>query len=1046
MNEQIVLAIVRLLAMSTKLDGVSAIELTFVRAFFTDLLPPREVPRYMALFEQYLTTASSDDAAIKDQCERLNASLTYPQKVIALIRLLEVAIADHNLSTAEQDFLVRVSNGLLLPATTLSLLLQFVVPQMLSLDKEEVSKELLYKQHWPFSHPNLLCLNGGHTDPDKGFYHHHDLDGWLLFVSIPETELLFLRPIDISGDLTLFGEHLEVNRIYALAPGSTIRKLGMPPIFQSDIVAHFRPIPQDQKIRLHAEGLWYQFGNKHWGLRDINLEAEGGQLVAIMGASGSGKSTLLSVLNGNTEPSQGHVWLNGQTDLHFTQQPIQGLVGYVPQDDLLIEELTVWENLRMAASLCFKNKPISELDELVTITLQRLGLWDSRDLRVGSALDKTISGGQRKRVNIGLELLRKPQLLFVDEPTSGLSSHDSENIVDLLRELALSGNLVFVVIHQPSSTIFKMFNKLLVLDTGGYQLFYGNPLEALVYFRTHEDLLNKSDAECHICGNVNAEEIFQIIERKEVDEYGWEQNQRRLLPQDWAAKWQAHTSKQPIRGQSLDTTLIESLPLSTSKIPNWGQQWLVFVRRNVLAKLRNKQYILLNLLQAPILALLLGGILRFDRVNDLTQTEDYIFRENMNIPVYIFVGVIVALFMGLLVSAEDIIKDRKIRKREAFLHLSWSSYLAAKMTWLFALSALQAALFVLIGNQLCGLEGLNGHYWLMLFSVSCFANLLGLNISDSFNSAITIYIMIPLMLIPQLVLGGVVVRFDNMNPHVSDIQRVPWLGELMASRWAFEGLIVNQYVNNAYQKPLFDWERKSRTAHYKAIILIDNTLISKLNDVQSSLEIPGYIPTSEVNDNLLIVRQFIDVEPMATASLRQLAKDSLLPTSLTIQSLDHTKQQLTEIKHQYLKASNRYMEERNLWLMRNYPTGAAKAQVYDHFVNDRLNDFVLDATNPDKVVQVESKLYRKFEPIHYDPDYYRHPLDFRAHFFAPRKHFLGRYYPTYTLNLAVLWVMTILLTACLYLRVGRNIGSLSRNLKAALARRRKHQLLAKKVN
>src|SRR3972149_4173186 len=155
----------------------------------------------------------------------------------------------------------------------------------------------------------------------------------------------------------------------------------------------------------------------------------------------------------------------------------------IPQDDLLIEELTVFQNLFYNAKLCFDNLTDFEITERVNAVLSDLGLFEARNLKVGSPLEKTISGGQRKRLNIALELIREPSVLFVDEPTSGLSSRDSENIMDLLKELALKDKLVFIVIHQPSSDIFKMFDKLLVLETGAYPIYYGHPLQSLIYFK-----------------------------------------------------------------------------------------------------------------------------------------------------------------------------------------------------------------------------------------------------------------------------------------------------------------------------------------------------------------------------------------------------------------------------------------------------------------------------------------------------------------------------------------------------------------------------------
>ena len=167
-----------------------------------------------------------------------------------------------------------------------------------------------------------------------------------------------------------------------------------------------------------------------------------------------------------------------------------------------------------------------------------------------------------------------------------------------------------------------------------------------------------------------------------------------------------------------------------------------------------------------------------------------------------FMSVVVALFIGLTVSAEEIIRDRKIRKRESFLNLSKGSYLWSKIIIMFTLSAIQTFMFVLVGNLIMGVKGMFCDYWIILFSASCFANMLGLNISSAFNSAVTIYISIPFLIIPQLLLAGVVVKFDKLNPILAKQGGVPIVGEMMASRWAFEALAVNQFKANEFHKHL----------------------------------------------------------------------------------------------------------------------------------------------------------------------------------------------------------------------------------------------------
>src|SRR5690606_10344874 len=178
-------------------------------------------------------------------------------------------------------------------------------------------------------------------------------------------------------------------------------------------------------------------------------------------------------------------------------------------------------------------------------------------------------------------------------PTSGLSSRDSENIMDLLKELSLRGKMVFVVIHQPSSDIFKMFDTLIILDTGGFQIYYGNPVEAVIYFREIVNAANKTQGACPECGNINPEQIFNIIETKLVNEYGRLTSARKIS----AAQWYQYF-KQQIRVPHLEH-VSEPLPVA-QKIPNRLEQLRVFFTRDVLAKLANRQYQAVNLLAAPL--------------------------------------------------------------------------------------------------------------------------------------------------------------------------------------------------------------------------------------------------------------------------------------------------------------------------------------------------------------------------------------------------------------------------------------------------------------
>jgi len=427
--------------------------------------------------------------------------------------------------------------------------------------------------------------------------------------------------------------------------------------------------------------------------------------------------------------------------------------------------------------------------------LSDLGLLEIAQFKVGNPMDKIISGGERKRVNIGLELLRAPGVLFLDEPTSGLSSRDSQSIIELLKELSLLGKLVFVVIHQPSSDIFKMFDRLLIMDTGGFPIYYGNPIEAIVYFKSKTNQLRKDQAYCFECGHVNPELIFDLIEAKRVTEFGRYTRERKIPPFEWYQEFRKSYKPEAISKGS--KSVIQAI-----KHSKWARQFGVFVKRDVLAKLNNRQYLAINLLQAPLLALLLALINRHYSIDKLTGGS-YTFAENENLPVFIFISIIVCLFLGLTVSAEEIFHDRKILKREKFLNLSRSSYLLSKVLILFGLSAFQTLTFWMVSSYVLEIKEFSWIQMGLLFSSTCFANMMGLNISAAFNQAVTIYILIPIMLIPQLVLRGIVIKFSKINPDLKDNTDVPVLAEVMASRWAYEGLMVSFFKDNNYNKAFF---------------------------------------------------------------------------------------------------------------------------------------------------------------------------------------------------------------------------------------------------
>jgi ABC-type multidrug transport system ATPase subunit len=1028
MSERILNALLQLFAIIARFDPEQKGELCgrdIVESFLRERLPMKYVKSELDTFDGYIEKyqkvsaikngkrkrTSVNSVKILRICTQINEELTQRQKVIVLIRLLEFIYANEEVTDLEHEFVNTVADTFNFNMEEFQLAKNFVGEQ---------ETELIESQ-------NVMYITDS-TDSGAGFGKHflcEGLEGYIRVLRIPSVKLHFIK-YKGEGSYNISGQVVYNDRFYVLNQGASIRGSKIKPIFYSDLIGTFLQDDSHEKIHFHADNIQYKFKRGNFGLRDVTLHEESGRLVGIMGASGSGKSTLLNVLNGNLKPSQGRITING-IDIHSESEQIEGLIGYVAQDDLLIDELTVFQNLYFNAKLCFGTKSSEEITATVEEMLTTLGLSETRDLKVGNPLDKTISGGQRKRLNIALELIREPAVLFVDEPTSGLSSRDSENIMDLLKELSLKGKLIFVVIHQPSSDIFKMFDKLLVLDNGGYPIYYGNPVNSLVYFKKMVDHINCDEAECTVCGNVQTEEVFNIIESKVVDEFGNLTHQRKITPLEWNKMYLENITHEELDSEAAQDTI----PKSSFMIPSKLKQFGVFVQRDVLSKLTNKQYVLINLLEAPVLALVLAFFMRFFIPEGMGQ--NYVFRENENIPVYIFISVIVALFIGLTVSSEEIIRDKKIRKRESFLNLSKGSYLKSKIVIMLTISAIQMFLFVIIGNFILEIKGMTLPYWLILFSTCSFANLLGLNISSSFNSAKVIYILIPIIIIPQLLFSGIIVRFDKLNPIFASQDGVPWIGNIMASRWAYEAIAVTQYKWNEYEEEFFELEKRKKFSNWKKDYWITE-LKNRAAVVDRIIANDGEITSSK---ELNLLKNEITKENEFLSGLQFDQVDLLTPERVTPEVLDDLQSYfnlLTEhYRRVYLKADK--AKENSILAMTNTDEGNTEFQeLVNNHKNDQLEIFATNRNDMNYIVEHNGQLIQKKDLIYLMP--YNSNF-FSAHFYAPAKNFFGTFIDTFVANLLVLWGMTILLIICLFFDVfprtirfmGWSLEMASRNLK-----------------
>ncbi len=1008
MSEEILKALTQLFAIITKQDsGVSERERQYVINFFQTELDKDSVKEYLELydkFSEYGQTSEDDNkkrlTSVRDSvrtlgiCKKINKTLTQKQKVVVLIKLFELVATDKNFSPQRMEIINTVSNVFNIDKEEHELIEHFVV--------SEDPKSLKFSD---------ILLVSSEEDEGNTTYKiiHGHIEGSLVFMRVKSVDMYFTKYLGEESNI-LNGFTMQPNRIYLFSHGSTIKTQAGDAIYYSDTISHYNHELKTTKLSFTAIIDELQFPNGAIGLRNVMISEGPGKLIGIMGASGAGKTTLLNVMAGLVKPTKGQIMVNGY-DINTQKDEIHGVIGYVAQDDLLIEELTVYQNLYYNAKLCFADFTEEQLHERVMEVLTNLGLDQRKDLRVGNALDKTISGGQRKRLNIALELIREPAILYLDEPTSGLSSRDSENVIDLLKELSLKGKLIFVVIHQPSSDIYKMFDKMIIMDTGGYPAYNGHPVEAVTYFKKSTHQVDSNRGQCETCGNVNPEQIFNIIEAKVVDEYGQPTTKRKITPPQWYELYLEHFKINKVA----DVT--EKPPHSLS-LPSKLKQTIIFTTRDTLSKLSNKQYLLINLLEAPLLAFILAIIIKYRSSPD---GGSYMFRFNENLPAFLLMSIIVALFMGLTVSAEEIIRDRKILKRESFLNLSWNSYLMSKLAILFTMSAIQTITFVLVGNLILGIEwSMFLPIWFVLFTVACFANVLGLNISSAFNSAVTVYVMIPLLLIPQMILSGLLFSFDRLNDVISTKGKVPLVADMMASRWAYEALAVYQFKHNSYEEPFYSFEKVESQADFKGSFLVDK-LEAKLKYINDNINTKSDSINKIIQKDIAILQETITPDYFKKGLEEVDLSTPWTKETFTPEFRKTLETYLGNYKKFYQDIYNKAVSAReNLsFSMENAEGSTYKLNDYKNkYFNESLSDLVRNVSVKDRIIEFNGELIQQINPIFVDPQ----PsgiFDYRAHFFAPSKNLLGNSVSTFLFNSLVIWLMTLCLYITLYFELIR---------------------------
>ena len=541
----------------------------------------------------------------------------------------------------------------------------------------------------------------------------------------------------------------------------------------------------------------------------LSCEMHSGELVGIMGRSGSGKTTLLKAIAGIEKSYKGNIFKHSaEGDSQFTK-------AYLPQANALIPLFTVKEHLEQRLDFLQEH---ADRQQKIKQALECVELEDFAN-NIAAKSDGApwqISGGQQKRLGIAMEMLANPDIFILDEPTSGLSSTDSQKIVALLRQIASEQKIVIASIHQPDFETFMMFDKILIIDDGGYPIFYGKPSESAEYFRR---LTGRIDKESQLETYFNPGVILNIISEASYD------NQRITSPEEWYMKF-------------VENSGVYSVPTSVKpmdKRKNIGlKSFASQLKFSFKCDMRNKVRTAMIIGIPPLMAVAMSLLTRF------SHSENYAYYSNPNIPAWLMMLLITAFFLGLVVSAHEFIFLRQFHRNEHVINDKSTSLSLAKITKYIVHSGIMSLLLTLPATLIEGNLFFFGKLFIINWLLTFCGCLTSMIISLFFRSISIVYLLIPIIVIPQMIFSGGLVQYDNFNQKFVKDSGMPIFANLMPIRWADEACMTEAYLINPVEQEIFEAKVSLYEASDKLNSSQDSSLESQFrkqkSDAQSEID------------------------------------------------------------------------------------------------------------------------------------------------------------------------------------------------------------------
>ncbi len=471
----------------------------------------------------------------------------------------------------------------------------------------------------------------------------------------------------------------------------------------------------------------------------VSLRIEPGELVSIIGGSGAGKSTILNAMCGYLQPRYGHVYING-TDLYENFDALKRLIGYVPQSDIVYDDLSLHDMLLYTAIL---RLPKDTSDQEYEAAIDRaIGMVELSDKK--NSLIRNLSGGQRKRASIAVELLSDPNLLFLDEPASGLDPGTERSLMQTLRKMADQGKTIILVTH--STLQLQMCDKIVFMGRGGRLCCYASLRNAMTFF-----------------GIRNIVDVYELLNNHS---------------KEWQNRFLERSVSQARSSDKTNQTKMEK--------PKSDFHLGVLCARYAKLLTNDRARLILILGQAPLLVCLIALVANGDQFHEMEITQNLLFCLAC-----------CGFWVGMLNAIQEICKERTIVRREYMTGMSLTSYILSKFLVLGAACFVQSIMIVMMFIILIGSpdEGLIMHPWLEMWVTTFLLELgstaMGLLVSALVNNPDRATTLAPILLMPQILFSGLIFELKGITSTLS------WAA---LCRWSMEGYGTTSNLNHLPSK------------------------------------------------------------------------------------------------------------------------------------------------------------------------------------------------------------------------------------------------------